>query len=260
MKEAFARFFESPSREAFRELMKNQTGEAKHVDFKEMWPKWTSLAKHILGAANSGSAILVCGVKESTDKSLESVGLVKITDKADILNGIKKYIPSSVLNKIEIHDFSFQAAEYPPIVGKTFQVLVVNYDIAATPAIAAANGEGITAGEIYVRREGQTERAVHEEVQEIINKRIESGYSSRGELDLQRCLEHLKLLMASRPNRPLWPGIEFRQILGITDEDTFGDFIDDMVEQTKSLIAKTIGATYRAKASSHARATISPKR
>ena len=69
---------------------------ARHVDFKEAWSKWPSIAKHILGAANVGQTVLVFGVKELSDKTLESIGLTAIVDKADILNGVKKYLDGQI--------------------------------------------------------------------------------------------------------------------------------------------------------------------
>jgi len=118
-------------------------------------------------------------------------------------------------------------------------------------------------GRYTSRREGQTERATHDELQAIINRRIESGYSSKDELDLRKHLEHLKILITARPDRPFFPRMgsySMRSILGMPEEETVGDFIGDMIEQTKSLIAKTIGATYHAKVTPRlGRAKLSPK-
>lgn len=37
--EEFAKFFENPKRETFRDLIRNNLGELRTCDFKEDWPK-----------------------------------------------------------------------------------------------------------------------------------------------------------------------------------------------------------------------------
>jgi len=72
-------------------------------------------------------------------------------------------------------------------------------DLKHVPYVSAADGEGIRSGAIYVRRGTSTEEANYEELQRVINKRIETRYSSRGELDLQSHLEQLKVLYRHAP-------------------------------------------------------------
>ncbi len=45
--EAFARFFESPTREGLRDLLRDNRGEANELDFKRTWPRASKLAKHV---------------------------------------------------------------------------------------------------------------------------------------------------------------------------------------------------------------------
>ncbi|MDJ0675396.1 MAG: hypothetical protein QNJ36_08475 [Calothrix sp. MO_167.B42] len=52
LKENFAHFFESPSRETLRELLRDNTGEDDDLDFKIEITTDQELAKDILGMAN----------------------------------------------------------------------------------------------------------------------------------------------------------------------------------------------------------------
>jgi len=198
-KEAFARFAENPSRESFRQLLTEHLGEARHLDFKETWPDGPALAKHILGIANTDGGALVVGVKEDATGSLDPIGLSKLTDKADITNGIKKYLPSELLQRVHPLDFTFEASEYPRIVGKSFQVLLVDFSEEHIPLVAQRAGTGIRDSAIYVRRDGLTEEATHTEVQALINRRIETRYSSSKELNLKGHIEQLRVLYAEIP-------------------------------------------------------------
>jgi hypothetical protein len=56
-REAFARFFEEPTREGLRELLRENFGEANELDFKREWPESSKLAKHVLGLANFGAVV-----------------------------------------------------------------------------------------------------------------------------------------------------------------------------------------------------------
>jgi predicted HTH transcriptional regulator len=88
--ELFARFFEKPTRKALRELLKNNTGEYNHLDFKGEWPEYTKLAKHVLAFSNTGGGALIIGVKSkekedgTKDGTFEAVGITKIIDKSEI--------------------------------------------------------------------------------------------------------------------------------------------------------------------------------
>ncbi len=116
--EAFAKFFEAPTRTGLRDLLKGNIGETDYLDFKEDWPEWVKLAKHILAMANSGGGAIVVGVKQYEDGTVEAIGLTKLVDKSDISKKVAGYIPSTVA--IEILDFSYTESEYEKIKGKSF--------------------------------------------------------------------------------------------------------------------------------------------
>ncbi len=191
--EEFARFFEDPKRETFRDLIRNNFGESAALDFKEDWPEDPKTARHLLGLGNSGGGCLIFGVAEQSDGSLQAVGIEKIRDKADIINGIEKYLPNSVISTMNnnILDFSFTESEYPLIRGKKFQVIFIEDNPEQIPLIAAAGGQGIQKAAIYIRRVAKTEQANYEELQKLINRRVETKYSSRTELILN---DHLGVL------------------------------------------------------------------
>ena len=151
-KETFARFFEEPSREALRELIKQHVGETRFMDFKELWPKHVSLAEQILGFANTSNACLIMGAKEEADGTIEAIGLAKLEDKADITNELKKYLPAELLQRTDVLDFSFDASEYPKLIGKRFQVVLIEYNVDHTPVLALRDGEGLKSSLCSQRR------------------------------------------------------------------------------------------------------------
>ena len=195
--EVFAEFFEQPTRSRLRELLKNHTGEFDHFDFKEQWlPKGAraEFARDILGFANSGGGIMVIGVKEHTDGSLSSVGIPELKDKTDIHNSVKKFLPEDI--EYDVLDFSFKESEDAAIKGKKFQALLVEDRPQRLPFISTVDGTEITSNTIYVRVGVSTSPATHDQVQKILNRRIETGYSTDRELTLKEHLDELKLLYA----------------------------------------------------------------
>ncbi|NHM29015.1 helix-turn-helix domain-containing protein [Neobacillus terrae] len=192
-KEYFAKFFEEPSREGLREILKNQSGEHNELDFKQQWPSSGKLAKHILAFANYGGGCLIVGVSEENGV-LESVGMIEFKKKEDIFNEIDKFLPKDLNQELSILDFEYKDSEYPTIKNKKFQVLVVNDLPQKIPFVSPKDGEGIKKDRIYTRRGIQTVEASYEEIQQIINRRIDTGYSSTTEMELETHLGQLKTL------------------------------------------------------------------
>ncbi|MHC5614915.1 MAG: AlbA family DNA-binding domain-containing protein [Nostoc sp.] len=96
-KEDFAQFFESPSRENFRELLRNTTGEYDDLDFKRELISDDEIAKDILGMANKSGGAVIFGVEEKKeDNSFNSKGLSDLNDKTDFKNKVEKYLPSQL--------------------------------------------------------------------------------------------------------------------------------------------------------------------
>lgn len=194
IKEEIAKFLENPSRESFREIIRNNGGEFPNLDFKESFPAFPKLAKHLLAMANSEGGCIVIGIAEKEDKSLEIRGISEIIDKSDITKGIEKYLPSFLLDDITILDFAYEETEYPKLKGKTFQIVLIDSNSNHLPFIALSNGEGIRKHAIYVRKGTDSEEASYDALQKILNRRLETGYSSKNELDLLNHIEQLKIL------------------------------------------------------------------
>lgn len=194
--EEFTRFFENPTRDSLRELIKRNYGEANHIDFKETLPDKTKLAKHFLAFANSGGGVLIIGIKDG--EQCEAVGAT-IVDKADIHKQVQSYIPSTL--SYEVLDFSFKDSEYSNIRDKSFQVILIESDDQNMPYICQKAGDNIKDNVIYIRRGTSSCEANHDEVQKIINKRIETKYSSSSILSLEEHLKQLKLLYKEIPKK-----------------------------------------------------------
>jgi hypothetical protein len=197
--EAFVRFFESPTRESFGIFLREHVGEHKNCDFKEAWPDYSAVAKHILGLGNAGGGCLVFGIKENTDKSFTSTGLTQLQDKAEIISGIKFYLPHLLLSNIEIGDFSYDGPEFGKLSGKRFQIVFVSESEIDLPFVAMRGGTKIRLGAIYIRKGAETEEATYEEVQHLISKRLSAAPQTVEARNLKDHLEELKVLYAEIP-------------------------------------------------------------
>jgi hypothetical protein len=152
--------------------------------------------------ANTGGGRIVIGVVQRSDKSLDPVGMPALADKADIVNGIKNFLPNVLHSTmVTILDFHFEESEYAKLVGKSFQVMFINYEPGHIPFAALRDGASIRAAAIYVQREGLTEEANYDDLQRLLNARIETGHSTSKELDLKGhlLLDQLRALMAEIP-------------------------------------------------------------
>lgn len=238
--EEFARFFEKPSREGLRDILKNNNGEFSNCDFKGIWPELDKIARHLLGMGNSGGGCLILGVAEMEDKTLDPKGLNTLLDKSDFYNGVQKYIPHNLLDKIEIQDYSYDASEYQTLVGKKFQVVFIGFDPKHLPFIATTEGKNIKSRAIYTRRGTSTVEVNYEELQGIINRRLETGYSSQHEMDLETHIQQLKILYR-QINKSNYPfnnlGIVALSIFNDDDDEIrFKDYIINMIEKKKKRI------------------------
>jgi predicted HTH transcriptional regulator len=244
--EAFAKFFETPTRESLRDVLKHNIGETDYLDFKREWPEPPKLAKHILALANSGGGALVVGVEQLEGGEIESVGLPVLTDKVDIYKAVKAYLPSET--EVDLFEFAYTESEYPTIKGKKFQVLLVESNPRHLPLLATKSGDGIRDNAIYVRRGTSSEEATHSDVQAIISKRIETGFSGAKALKLNQHIEQLQVIDKARKgnNTGLFGArgmlAEYARIMGerSTTED-YDKFIEDLYKRKKRLLEKELG-------------------
>ena len=249
--EEFARFYENPDRENLRALLQHNVGELRNIDFKAEWPMSSKLAKHALGFANAGGGVLVIGVCETDDKTLDPVGLKTLKDKAAIVGGLKRFLPHQLLAQTEILDFAYEASEYPRLVGRKFQVLVIPSDERHLPYVALADGEDIRTNAIYVRRGAATVEATHDELQELISQRLGTGHSSRVGDDLVAHLEQLQVLHGYLPfgvdfsfrstQKLLYPLTVFSSPDTDDRAETFNEFVARSIARKKRLIEQLLG-------------------
>jgi predicted HTH transcriptional regulator len=253
-KEEFAKFFENPDRTKFRELLKENTGEYPHIDFKEIWPDYSKLAKHVLGFSNSGGGILVIGVKEETDKSLTTIGIKALKGKTDIKSKLQNYLPSEL--EYEILDFKYNNdVEWENIKNQMFQVLIVEFTPEYIPFLSLKAGEELEKNRVYYRGKTNTEEATHEELKKIINRRLDTNISTTAKDEFREQIQQLETLYSfinkypnnSVVNNTLRQIDEVRSLLGriglentkYPDED-FEEFIVRMIEIKKEIIEKII--------------------
>lgn len=242
VKEVFARFFEDPTRDKLREILQLNTGEEDYLDFKALWPDNAKVAKHILAFANSGGGCLVVGVSQHEDGSLRADGLSdeKFMDKAMISQKTKKYLPNWL--DYSIYDFHYVESEYGSIRGKKFQVLLVEDDPQHIPFVAKTAGDKVRSGAIYVRSGTESIEASYEKVQQLINRRIETGYSSSKEMDLQEHLKQLKILYSNLAKSKNIPQATeaLAPIEKKGEEESYEEFISRMIGLKKMRIEEIL--------------------
>ena len=184
---------QEPTLDKFREFLHAQMGEHNAIDFKGQWIENAALAKEVLALANSKGGFIVFGVAENEDKSVRIEGLTEIKDKAVISNGIKNFISSNL--KYEIYDFVYNISEYEALKDKKFQMLVVEDTPKYIPFLSKKESGSLKQNMIYVRRGTSCEIANEEELQVMLNRRINYLHPLNGEpLQLEEHLEQLKSL------------------------------------------------------------------
>ncbi|MAE83043.1 MAG: transcriptional regulator [Flammeovirgaceae bacterium] len=254
IKESFARILEQPDRVAVRDLLKSNFGELNFIDFKADWIENNKLARHILAMVNSGGGIIVLGVSEQ-DGKIDPMGLSHIRDKADIQNSLNKLLPNNL--EYEILDFTFEETEYGVLKGRNFQLILVSNQERYIPFLSKNESKSLKKDTIYVRRGTQSVQANYEELQKILNQRIESEYDSSSEMKLEEHLAQLKTLYSHIKKYfyidPSWDLIPEKERKSIMDEqeyyrrknnkypnEDFEDFVVRLIEIKKQLIISGI--------------------
>ncbi|HEL3840459.1 TPA: ATP-binding protein [Stenotrophomonas maltophilia] len=240
--ETFARFFTAPTREALRDLLRRNIGETDYLDFKADWPALPKLARHILALANSGGGALVVGVSQQTDGSLVPIGLPSLKDKAQLIPPLSGYLPKPL--EFEILDFAFGAAEYEVLVGRSFQVLLVEDNPKLLPFLALREAEGLRTSVVYVRAGTASSEAGHLQLQALLNRRIESGHSSKPSLDLDMHLAQLRVLDEHREANDSWINQFSRDEQSRFDDtrsNDYNEFIEEIYQAKKQAIWRLLG-------------------
>lgn len=196
MKDIVYGLLQEPTLDKFREFIKNHTGEHNSIDFKKQWIDGNQLAKEMLAIANSGGGVIIFGVAEGDDGSIDVSGLQDLKDPADVSNEIKNFLSSDLI--YELYPFSFTTSEYKELEGHHYQMMVIEDRPEFIPFMAKKESGSLKPNAIYVRRGTSCEIANQEEIREIISRRINYAHPLNGEpLDLEEHLKQLKTLYES---------------------------------------------------------------
>jgi predicted HTH transcriptional regulator len=222
------------------------------------------LAKHILAMANKSGGAIVFGVEEIEANKFSSCGLLKSFDITDIDKKLASYIPKKVeRNIIPIH---FKGETQPELEDKIFLVVIVGHDSIHIPFLSLKSGDNIKRDTIYTRRNRASEPINHDELQEILNSRIDTEYSTTNERKLIEHLEELKELYSripktikevvshKPPSRPYgilgFQAEDMKMMFGETEyktlpnpeypKESYESFVSKIIEIKKDVIIKLI--------------------
>lgn len=224
---------DSPDKQRFANILEDQQCETDSIDFKEKWIEKGKLAKIILAMANSGGGCIVFGIKETETHKGEPVGLSEesVQDEADVANSIKKYLPDNI--SWNMITFSYEKSEYEKMSGKTFQIILVRDTPNFIPFVSISEGNDLKPATIYTRRNTECVIANNFELQDMLDRRIQTQYISKIEFS-----EHLRQLSEL---------YKYHHDQGSShlyifyESQDFIHFIETMIEEKKQQIRRIIG-------------------
>lgn len=227
--EGFAQFFEAPTRDTLRELLRVNLGETDQLDFKEEWSELMKMAKHVIAIGNSGGGAIVVGVREENDGSLIPVGLNELLDKSKVGNEFERFVPPTL--KYEVLSFDLSASEYDEIEGDRYQAILVDPDEKVIPYLPLRESKGIKANRIYVRRDTKSVEANRTEIERLIETRV-NAISRSVEGELQDDLQQLKMLCREEF------GSRFNIPTGVAG---YRSFLNELIQAKEDQIRQRIG-------------------
>jgi len=133
-----------------------------------------ALAKHLLAMANSNGGVIIIGI--SDDNPMVATGIEKLADKASLQNQLAPYLPKSL--KYEVLNFTYKDSEFADLKGKSFQVFLVEGDDKHIPFLSLKASNNIKCNVAYIRRGTSSDEASYEDLQKIINRRVDSSDST----------------------------------------------------------------------------------
>jgi predicted HTH transcriptional regulator len=250
-KDSFYDFCDNPSRDKFRKLILNNTGEDNDLDFKTEVYEHYKIAKDIIAMSNTKGGALIFGITEDkTTSSFEPIGLINLEDKTPFQTKLGLYLPEQL--EYSIIDINYQESEYSKLNNKKFRVIIVSYTPQYLPFLPKKDGKDIYKKNIYIRHNSSTIIAEYPNVQDVINRRLATGYSSSRELSLKEQFEELKL-MYSFISKGQWVDdshnyycddyyddnshfVENKKY----PEETYEDFVLKMIELKKQVIISVV--------------------
>ncbi len=109
---------------------------------------------------------------------------------------------------------------------------MVEYEPKHIPFLTKKAADGIKDNIVYIRRGTNTDEATHEELQKIINKRIETGYSTRHVLELNDHLDQLETLYSS---------MRWLNKFDRDDMEEYKDYVDNLILRKRKKIEEELG-------------------
>lgn len=255
-KDSLYDFFKEPTLETFLQFYNTNIGETNEIDFKTTWIEFDKLARIILGIANCGGGCIVIGLTENNGV-LNAIGVNddKVLDPADFTKKIAKFIPESVLNRIQLNNFFYDSDAYNETIrGKKLQVIFITMDDIDLPIICNSDSNATIKGEIYFRRGTSTERINYEELRQLIENNIKKRKAIIQTKKLKDELDDLKNLYDSIPifiknmgfsaikQNPFYMSIIEEEKNKIYPEKSYEQFLMDMItskqERIKNLLER----------------------
>ena len=242
-KDVIYKFLTNLDKESFADLLAESNFETDNLDFKETWIKKGPLTKELLSMANSGGGIIVFGVKETAPNTFESCGLQETQDPSKIQDSVKKFVPSNLGYKIE--SFTFDRSEYEKLQGKSFQVIIVEDTPQYLPYISKNETEGLKGATIYVRHGTECVIADKDDIENLITRRISTGYRSK--LELEEHLKQLKTLYKYKSPQQISISSVIVSVSKFLAQNYYGEnsefssYIDSLIERKKKIIEMDLG-------------------
>ncbi len=255
-KEQLASFLKEPTRRNLRELLQLEAVEDNDLEFKQELLPFDLLAKHILAMANKNGGAIVFGVKESKSNQFSPCGLSNSFDITDIEKKLKVYISKKL--EIDIIPIYYKGENHPEFKDKFFLIVIIKHNPRYIPFIALKSGNKLKKDAIYIRRNRASEPINYDELQEILNSRIETEYSTTDERKLIEHLEELKELYRHIPktirevisHTPPSISQHLRNMLGETEykifpnpdypQESYEDFVKKLIDIKKDVIVKLV--------------------
>lgn len=191
VKENFAKLFDDPNRVTLKDALMNLTTEYDNYEFKENEIEDHTLAKHIIGMANTNGGIIILGVKE-TDNGLKPCGLKSNTDTTDMKKKLGKYLPHELSYEIYQIDYE-ERDEWSDLKNKSFKIIKIEFTPEYIPFLPIKGCNDYVKTDIFCRKNSSTTRCEYDDLQDIFNKKSinRNGISA---LTLRNELEELKIL------------------------------------------------------------------
>ncbi len=249
-KDSLLDFLNEPTLETFSFFLEQNLGETNNIDFKSEWIEIEKVAQILMGMGNCGGGCILIGIAEK-DGNLEPKGIQeKIYDPSDFIKKICKYFPDSIAVKIQLLNFFYDNDVYGKLRNKKFQMIILNIEDDKIPIVCECESKIFKKGDIFIRRGTNTEKVNYEELQSLLDRRIEATKAQLTDEGLSEQLKQLKILYDAIPTvinkfsySALMQSPFAWQILGkeknkVYPEKSYEEFLVDMIQMKQEKIQK----------------------